>query len=212
MTTATEDQKIKFTAVVGSENAKASETLLTGRQVGKTPRKDITLSVAIKPASAETITMLDSSKLAILLSDATKDYIRTVKLQRMELNDSIELTFNYETMLNILTSAQQRSKKLVSTASIRALLADVIFINARNIVVAKEKQETFNRLSREFMPLCYAGEPIIDTARSNARDIFVLRTCEIAATMKEGCEQRVLLTAAMEILAQVAVTDLSDAV
>lgn len=206
------NQDIKFNAVAGVADAKASDILWAGRQVGKTPRKDIALSAAIKPATAATVATLDAEKLAMLLTDSSEAYIRRVKLQRLEIGGSCELSFSYETMLNMLTAPAERTKRLVSTASIRALMQDAMYKTAVSAVIAAEKLETWNRLSREFFPIITASEAVISDSRSSARDAVVVRGMEIAVAMPSGSESRTLLEAALSILAEIPTSELSDSI
>lgn len=205
------NQTIKFTVITGSEEAKASQTLWTGRQVGKQPRKDIALSTAIIPCTATEITKLDAAKLATLLSDETAAYIRRVKLQRMELGDTCELSFNYETMLNMLTAPATRTKRLVSTSTVRAMLLSSEYREAA-VKILGNKLDAWKRIfGGEFAPLATAQDAKVQTARAGVRDTVVLRCMEIAARMPEG-EHRLVLEAVSEMLAELETAELDDSI
>ena len=206
-------QRIKFTAVAGSAEQKGTATLWTGRQASeKFPRKDILLSREIIPANEADIAMLDKSKLAMLLTDATEKYIRTNKTGKLGIGSSVEVSFDYEVMLNMLVAPSERSKKLVTVASIRALLNDALFKTAVAVVIAPEKVENFNRLSREFFPLVCAQDAAISDARAKARDILVLRCAQISLVLPESCEQKLLFDAIVDILGSLEVSTDCDSI
>ena len=207
-----QNQTIKFTVIAGTEEAKQSPTLWTGRQIGKQVRKDVSLSAAILPCTeTELQGFANYAKLAILLTDETAAYIRRVKMQRMELGDSIELTFNYEQMLDILTSPATRIKKLVSTSSIRALILSSDYRTACATILGA-KLDNWKRIAdKEMLFLAVAQDAAVATDRASIRDAVVVRCMEIAAIMPQG-DNRMVLEAAAELLADVPVADLDNSI
>ena len=204
-------QTIKLTVIAGTEEAKPSATLWTGRQIGKQQRKDISLSNAIQPCTIEELEAMDKAKLCILLTDETAAYIRRVKAQRMNIADSIELSFTYETMLSMLTSPATRVKKLVSSSSIRAMLLSSEY-KAAALAILGTKLGAFKRIGeKEMLPLAVATDARVATTRSAVRDTVVIRCLEIAAVMPQG-DNRLVLEAAAELLQDVLVGDLDDSI
>jgi hypothetical protein len=209
------EQCIKFSAIAGDESedaARESSTLWQGRKIGKQARKNIMLSTPILLATEFDINRLDPAKLAILLNDEIAAYIRRVKLQRLEIGSSIELRFNFETMLNMLTAPATRTKKLVSSSSVKAMLLSSDYKNAVLAVIPQPKQEAWNRIfSREFAPLATADTPMLAFARSTVRDTVCVRCIEIASIMPLA-DNRLILEAVAELLADITPCELDDSI
>lgn len=219
---ATERFPLRIAAVAGIEEgeaaAKESQTYWLGRKVGKAPRKDLQLSCAIPQVSAAEIAQLDPAKLALLLNDEFSAYVRRVKCQRIEIGAAIELMLPSNAQafadlaLAMLTAPAQRAKKLVSAASIRALLLSSEY-KAAALAAFGDKLATWQRIGeREMMPLAYAADAKVATDRADVRDKAVLRILEIAAMMPEASEHRVVLEAASELLAEVPAVALDDSI
>ena len=208
-----QEQTITFNFITGSENAKPSETLWTGRQVGKQPRKDIALSNAIRKVTAAEVQNLDHEKLAILFNDEVDAYIRRVKLQRAEIGTTITLTWNNETMLAMLTAPATRTKQLVSSASIRAMILSEEYKAALKMAIPEAKHENWKRIfEREFAPLICAIDASVSTTRATVRDTVVLRMIEISQHMLVDSQQRLIMEASAELLADMEVRDLEDSI
>ncbi len=213
---------LRIFAVAGIEEGEAaskeSATYWLGRKVGKAPRKDLQLSIAIPQVSATEIAALDPAKLALLLNDEFAAYIRRVKCQRIEIGAAIELMLPSnaqafaELALAMLTAPAQRAKKLVSAASIRALLLSSEY-KAAALAAFGDKLATWQRIGeREMLPLAYAADAKVATDRADVRDKAVIRMLEIATMMPEGNEGRVVLEAASELLAEVPTVALDDSI
>lgn len=211
MENANATQTVKFTVITGSAEAKPSATLWTGRQVGKQPRKDIQLSQAINACSAAEIAAMPTEKLATLLTDETAAYIRRVKLQRMELGNTLELSFSYTQMLDILTSPAARTKRLVSTSTVRALLLASEYRDAAAAVLGVKLDAWKRVFGSEFAPLATANDASVQSARAGVRDTVVIRCLEIAAVMPE-CEHKLVLEAVAELLAELPTAELDDSI
>lgn len=208
---------IKVTAIAGSDEAKESATLWTGRQVGKAPRKDLQLSYALPTILPATVSSLDAEKVALILNDEFAAYVRRVKCQRMEIGNTIELSFPLNAaacaamMVNMLSAPATRVKKLVSTSSIRAMLLSSDYREAAALVMG-DKLDAWKRVGeREMLPLATAQDAKVNIARAKVRDTAVVRCMEIAALMPEG-DNRLVLEAAAELLAELEVADLDDSI
>lgn len=219
--TASEGARFNLTisAIAGSEGAKESTTLWIGRHVGKAPRKDLQLSQAIPQISAALITSLDAEKVALIINDEFNAYVRRVKCQRLDLagNSSITLPLPVDALayaqmvVQMLSAPATRAKRLVSTASIRALLLCSEYKEAARTVLGA-KLDSWQRVGeREMLPLAVAQDARVATARAAVRDVVVIRCMEIAALMPQG-EQRLVLEAAAEMLADVEIADMDDSI
>jgi hypothetical protein len=213
----TERFNISITAIAGSEEAKESATLWTGRQVGKAPRKDLQLTQALPQISAATIAALDAEKVALILNDEFMAYVRRVKCQRMEIGNITTLAFPINEvkcaamMVNMLSAPATRVKKLVSTSSIRAMLLSSEYREAAALVMG-DKLDAWKRVGeREMLPLATAQDAKIATNRAKVRDTAIVRCMEIAALMPAG-DNRLVLEAAAELLADIEVADLDDSI
>jgi hypothetical protein len=208
-------QTIKYTIIKGDESETQpceSSILQKGRKIGTKPRIDIQLSSAQKPCTTDEIATMDVSKLSILLTDSVAAYIRRVKIQRLAVNESIELTFNYNQMLNILTSPCERSKKLISTSSIRALKLSSSYKAAVLATIAPDKRGNWDRLAHnEFYPLLHTTDASINPLRAAIRNTIATRMADIAVAMPDGAEQALLL-AMSQALEELPVVDMSDSV
>lgn len=214
---AVERFSIRIEAIAGNEAAKESTTLWTGRQVGKAPRKDLQLSNALPQIEAATIASLDATKVALILNDEFAAYVRRVKCQRMEIGQAIELAFPVDEvdcatlMVNMLSAPATRVKKLVSTSSVRAMLLSSDYRDAAALVMG-EKLDAWKRVGeREMLPLATAQDAKVATARAKVRDTAVVRCMEIAALMPAG-DNKLVLEAAAELLAELEVVDMDDSI
>ena len=208
---------LKICAIAGTDDTtKDSPLLWTGRRVGKGARKDLSLSQQIPLVLASTISALDLAQLATILNTEWQNFIRRQKCQRLEIGGSIELTLpaaqvDYAALVvRMLSAPTERALKLVSAASIRALLlADTYKLAA--VAVMGNKLEAWRRIGeREMMPTCYAQDPVLSTARATARDNSVLRMIEIAERMPTGDANRAVLEECANLLAAVELLDFDD--
>lgn len=214
---------LKIVAITGAEGAKETETLWTGRQVGKQPRKDLMLSRELPKLTDEMVTMLSRSgefaaKIATIINDEFAAYVRRVKCQRLDIGSSIELMLpvaasDFAAMaVNMLSAPATRAKKLVSSTSIRAMLLSDIYKAAAKLVMGT-KLDNWQRIGeKEMIPLAYATDAQVDTKRATVRDNVVIRMIEIAAIMPEDNEHRIVLEAAAELLSEVEVADLDNSI
>lgn len=210
---------LTISAVAGSDGAKESATLWIGRQIGKAPRKDLQLSQAIPQIGASLIAQLDAERIATIINDEFLAYVRRVKCQRLDLagNSSITLPLPVDSLayanlvVNMLSAPATRAKRLVSTSSLRALVLCSEYKDAAKHVLGI-KLDAWQRVGeREMLPLAVAQDARVATARASVRDAVVIRCMEIAALMPEG-EQRLVLEAAAEMLADVEIADMDDSI
>lgn len=213
---------LRIEAIAGIEEgenaAKETSTYWIGRKIGKAPRKDLQLSAALPVFSAQHVAALSMEKLAALLTDEFAAYVRRVKCQRIEIGAAVELMLPVdgatcaELALNMLTAPAQRAKKLVSAASIRALLLSAEYKEAAKAVFG-EKVATWQRIGeREMLPLAYATDAKVAKDRADVRDKAIIRCMEIAALMPEGNSNRAVLEAAAGLLEEVQTVELDDSI
>lgn len=210
---------LRISAIAGTEDAKESDTLWIGRQIGKAPRKDLQLSQELPKVAAAQVAKLDAEKVALIINDEFAAYVRRVKCQRLDLagNSSIELMLPVqadvyaEMVVSMLSAPATRTKRLVSTATIRAMLLSSEYKTAA-LQVLGAKLDAWRRVGeREMLPAAVAQDARIPTARANVRDTAVVRCMEIAALMPD-CEHKLVLVAAAELLADVQVADTDDSI
>jgi hypothetical protein len=117
-------------------------------------------------------------------------------------------------MLEMLTSAAVRTKRLVSSASIRALLLTSDYQTARNRVIPEAKRDNWKRIGeQEFMPLCIATDAAVSTLRATVRTTVVLRILDIASQIPdESNTSRMILEALAEMLADLEIKDFDDSI
>lgn len=206
-----------ITAIAGTADAKESATLWTGRQVGKAQRKDLQLSQPLPTITAQQVAALDPEQVAIVLNDEFLAYVRRVKCQRLNIGDKIELMLpvaasEFATMaLRMLSAPATRTKKLVSTATVRALLLSATY-KAAAAATLGTKLDAWNRVfGQEFAPLATATDARIATTRTTVRDTVVLRCMEIAAVMPES-QEKLVLEAVAELLSELEAADLDDSI
>lgn len=213
-----ESISLRITAIPGTDAATESASLWIGRAAGhKKLRKDLQLSSALPVVTAAMIPLLDAEKLAMILNDDWQAYIRRVKCQRLNIGDSVELALaahpeDYAIqVLTMLSAPATRTKRLVSTASIRAMLLSAEYKAAAKHVMG-DKLDSWTRIGeREFIPLSVAQDGKVATNRAHVRDNVVIRMLEIAALMPEG-EHRLVMEAAAELLAELETVELDDSI
>ena len=216
-------QTIRITGVAHQEGTEESTTLWVGRKIGS-KQKDLQLSRELPTVSSYELQMFLGNEaneamykeVAQVLSDEYERYVRTVKCQRLEVGDFIELTVPREPsdfipwLLKLLTSPAQRAKRLLSTSSVRAMRMSSEYKTALAFAIPAEKQEAFKRISDEFFGLATAQDATCALERVKVRDVFVTRLMTIVARMPEGNAHTSVLMAAVESISKLSSTALND--
>jgi len=169
----TANQTITLRAVAPLEGSEESSTLWVGGRANST--RNIALSQALPQITAADVALLPAEQLAAFINESATTYIKRVKVQRLELGDSVSLTLPSDglelalTYLTMLTEGSRTRKELTAATIRDAINSDqfkaVLSLYCQEKAIAPD---AFKRLViDEHLRRCTAGDFCIYQSRAS---------------------------------------------
>lgn len=212
---ANQQTTITFRAVAPLEGSEESSTLWAGGRANST--RNIALSQPLPEINAADIAALPAEQLAEFINSSFLAYVKRVKVQRMELGDSISITLpsgGMELAITMLTTLTEgsRTRKELTAATIR----DAINSDAFKAALAAYCQQrsiapdAFKRLViDEHLKRCTAGDFCIYQSRASIAAKATAHIAALSAIIRQAnpTAARTLELAAQAIAAAPAISD-----
>lgn len=187
---------IQFRAVAPLEGSEESPILWVGGRANST--RNIALSQPLPEITAASIAAIPADILASFINDSFATYIKRVKVQRMELGDSITLslpTDETELALTMLTSLTEgsRTRKELTGATVRdAINSDAFKATVTAYCTAKNiSPDNFKRLVvDEFLRSCTRESFGIYQSRAAVAAKAVAHLAAICATITQAGDSK----------------------